>query len=140
VFTLEHKKTNGPASSYRYGGIQGISVLVKDSLSTCTKIVKETLSENTLWLFINDKSCGIHMIVGSIYIPHENSVHHHNEIFDNIAHDLIFINSKFGLPVVLLGDFNARTGNQDDFVTIDNTVAFATGIDITNNEVYNTQK
>ena len=42
------------------------------------------------------------------------------EIYEEILTDIIFINNKFDLPLILIGDFNSRTGHLDDFPEDDN--------------------
>ena len=52
-------------------------------------------------------------------------------MFDNIMHDLTVVSAKhLGTPIIMMGDFNARTGEVGDLVEIGEMVTGATGIDM----------
>ena len=56
--------------------------------------------------------------IGLFYMPCENSKHWHQELFDSIEEEVTqhrYANEN----VIILGDFNARTGLLPDFVSID---------------------
>ena len=134
IFTL---KKSSP--THRHGGIHGISLLVKDHLAASTTILQNTVSENILWSKIDNDSLGIHIVVGSVYIPHENSLYYHDDIFDNVTEDIININNAVDLPIILIGDFNSRTGIIDDFIEIDDSIAIVAGIDNIENSIFNSK-
>ena len=73
---------------------------------------------------------GTDLIIGAMYLPHEGSKYHSNEIFDNLNDDMLMINVNYNLPICLIGDSNSRTGLIDDFLYIDHHVAETTGLDI----------
>lgn len=47
------------------------------------------------------------------------SEYHEHNVFDVIADDISYINSKYAEPLILLGDFNSRTGQLDDCYSVD---------------------
>ena len=62
------------AVEHQYGGIHGISLIVKDSLAPYVTIIKGTFFENVLWSKLDNDDLSIHHVIGCIYIPHENSI------------------------------------------------------------------
>ena len=50
----------------------------------------------------------------------KGSIYHNTDIFDNITNDIFEITSNHNLPICLIGDFNARTGNLSDNIPTDN--------------------
>ena len=69
-------------------------------------------------------------IPGAVYIPCEGSHYHHNEIVDTLSEDLINFRVSLDLPVVLLADFNSRTGILNDFIELEDVVAFEGGFEL----------
>ena len=55
--------------------------------------------------------------IGLFYIPCENSKYWHQELFDSIEE--VTQHRYANENVIILGDFNARTGLQPDFVSLD---------------------
>ena len=51
------------------------------------------------------------------------------QLHDDILQDIIDITMKHDLPIILMGDFNARTGRATNVVTIDEAVILATEAD-----------
>jgi len=136
VFCLQKKKSQ----PYRYGGIHGICILVKDVFAASTSIIQNTSSENILWIYVNNNVLNIELIIGSVYIPHENSVYYQSDIFDKIAEDLIEISTKYDSPVILMGDFNARTSLKDDFISLNDSISILTGLENISNDLFNSKK
>ncbi len=54
-------------ATHRYGGVHGISLLVKNHLASSTTILKDTTAETVLWCTIDNDSLGIYIVVGSTY-------------------------------------------------------------------------
>ena len=96
--------------------------------------IHDTKSQSILWLKVNKEVLGFDFIIGAMYLPHEGSKYHSNDIFDNLNDDLEMLNTNYNMPICLMGDSNARTGLCDDFIDIDKHVAELTGIDITNED------
>ena len=55
-------------------------------------------------------------VLGAAYFPHEGSKYSEDGMFDDLLLDLTELNGRYELPVVLLGDFTARTGLVDDSI------------------------
>ena len=77
-------------------------------------------SEFVLWIKIEGKVFNLEqpVIFGTIiYIPPEYTRYSSDEAFNQIEHELhsFFTNSKY---VGLIGDFNSRTGEDDDYVNV----------------------
>ena len=95
----------------------GISVFVKTGLFPTIFKIENTKSKCILWIALGFSPHKISLVVGGVYIPGCNSKFSHIYDYDIISEDIIFINSKFKCPFVLLGDFNSRTGKLDDFLS-----------------------
>ena len=55
-----------------------------------------------------------------MYIHHESSEHYCCEFFTDLALDICDIKSKYDLPIMLIGDFNSRTGTMNDILLAEN--------------------
>ena len=102
-------------NSHKYGGIHGICVFVKENVDINCFIVESLESESIVWLHITYSILKDVFILGVVYIPHDMSEYHHEDIFDHLANDIITIKAMHDVPIVLIGDFNARTGTTSDF-------------------------
>lgn len=126
-FSKQKKNENDP---FKYGGVHGISFLIKSEFSQFIDIIEQVESDNVLWLKINKGFVGYEIILGGVYIPCESSKFYkyfENQIFDKIQNDLIHLKGKYvNAKFCLLGDFNSRTGLLNDFLEIENEVAEAT--------------
>ena len=112
-FNVFHK----PRESYkRLSG--GLAICVKNYLLPYVTCIK-TPSEFVLWLRVDKRilSTPNDLIIGTCYIPPENSVYANPDALDEVENELIeyFYNDPF---FVLLGDFNGRTKNVTDLFTI----------------------
>jgi len=107
-----HKKR---AKSGRLSG--GLSLLYKNKYQRFVEIVKSTT--NSLWCKISKNILGKHkdLFICGIYVPPENSNYFNKEIFENLENEIDKF-SKQGY-ILLLGDFNARTGRESDSVCQD---------------------
>ena len=85
-------------------------------------------------MVVSKAAFGHKFIIGNVYLPHEGSPYHQNELFDDLSQDLLTLNAQYGLPIVLIGDFNARTGLVSDFIEIDKCVAEICGVNTTEDE------
>ena len=103
---------------YRYGGIHGIAILVKDELSKYISVISvpNKCCDSVLWIKVDKDLLGFDFIIGSVYIPHENSSFYSDNVFDNLSSDIFNLNCRYKLPFCLVGDFNARTATLDDFI------------------------
>ena len=100
---------------FPHGGIHGIAALIKDELfEKITKIDKIT-SNCVLWIKIDDYFFDSALLLGIVYMPCENSDYYKNSIFDDLFEDIISLTSEFSLPILPIGDFNARTRLLNEF-------------------------
>ena len=108
--------------SHRYGGIHGLCMLVKNEFKDHATLLKETQSPYVLWVKFNKETFGIACIIGSVYLPGENSRHRDNERLDTITNDIFILRNSYNLPICLIGDMNSRTGNLDDTFVIEHSI------------------
>jgi hypothetical protein len=124
-FCLQKKLTK-----HKFGGIHGLGILVKKEYSEFVTVVEGTVSKCVLWLHLNSEAFGTDIIIGGVYIPGENSVFHDADCYEDIEKDIVFLNANYAdSGIVLLGDFNSRTGLCDDFVCLENEIISAGGLD-----------
>ena len=122
---------------HKYGGIYGICVLVKVSLAPFVSVLSNCDSENVFWIKIDKKIYDTELIIGATYIPHEGSPYYDNSVFDTLLNDIVDLNAVHNCPITLIGDFNSRTGELSDFISIEGTIAEQTGIDFAENDTFN---
>lgn len=79
-----------------------------------------------------------HVLFCVSYIPPEGSNYSNISIFDTLEADLLELNPNNELQICLLGDFNARTGNEHDFVFLDDTIEQILHTDNPNDELCRT--
>ena len=105
------------ATKHRYPGVHGLQVYIRTELSPRCMLINddELESKFIMWIKINNT-----FILGNAYLPHEASKHYHSDLFDELAIDICNLKSKFELPIMIVGDFNSRTGELDDFLLNDN--------------------
>ena len=114
-------------SRYRSGGI---ALFVRDSISDFVKIETELHSKLILWFTIshNITLIGEDVHCGIVYIPPQGSKYAHEEPYNELEQEIIryCINSK---NIILMGDFNSRTGQKDDYVPIDSYLSKNFGLE-----------
>ena len=93
----------------------GITLLFKSRFNNAVTIDK--LTKNFLWCHIDKSVIGLtkDLYLCGLYIPPEKSTCFQDAIFDNLEGGIAYF-SKRG-NVMLLGDFNGRTGKLDDSVS-----------------------
>jgi hypothetical protein len=100
----------------------------------------ENECEFVLWVKIDGKVFNLEqpVIFGTIYIPPEYTRYSSDEAFNQIEHELHSFptNSKY---VCLIGDFNSRTGEDDDYVNVNFEHGATNTFVITNTTIYNKQ-
>ena len=117
--------------NHKFGGIHGLCIYLREELYDTAEIMtNDTKSESVLWCKINSKVSKTSFFIGAVYIPHEASKYHHKELFENVIHDITVLKNKFDIPTLLIGDFNARVGNLNDFEEIDGCITNISGFDI----------
>ena len=124
---------------HRYGGIHGICLFAKTNLCEYLSTINDTVSESVLWVKVNHKAFGIEFVLGSVYLAHEGSDFHSDDIFDNLAEDILRFRSDINVPIILVGDFNSRTSCLDDFVDAEVDLGPIAGIDMSDNDIFNSK-
>ena len=92
-------------------GFHGMTLMVK-------KTLQHKFLESGLGLWVEITDANLCYDIGLFYIPCENSKYWHQELFDSIKEEVTqhrYANEN----VIILGDFNARTGLLPDFVSLD---------------------
>ena len=97
----------------------GVALLVKSQYNSFVEVMKSD-SQCVLWCRLRKDLLGFPLIVGSTYIPPENSNYSTINMFDDIENDVTCTVKKGHIPVCLCGDFNARCGNLNDLAVEDN--------------------
>ena len=101
---------------FPYGGVHGVCVLIKSIYCKYVLPVLGMRSAFVQWVLIKKEAFGQGFIIGGAYFPHEGSRYAQGGMFEDLLLDLSDLNGRYQLPVILLGDFNARTGLVDDNV------------------------
>ena len=101
------------SEKYRLPGVHGLQVYIKNPFAThCSKINNiKFLCEAVLWIKISND-----LILGALYVPNQNSPYYCSQFFDDMALDICSIRTKYDLPLMLVGDFNSRTGTMNDIM------------------------
>ena len=105
----------------------GIAILVKDKFSNCVTPLKSNDNENVLWCVIDQALTGQSFIIGAVYIPPENSNYVTGDEIGAIENEILDLTSDLGVPILLVGDMNARTGSLSDYVIIEKCILEKTG-------------
>ena len=120
------------SNKQKFGGFHGMCVLMKNHVFNCSERIHATVSESILWVKIDSRILGFEFIVGAVYLPCEGTIHHSDEVFDNLVQDIIDIKGRYDAPFCLLGDFNARTGLLNDFLDVEDVLTNHTGLGFCN--------
>ena len=99
-----------------------LGILVNEKVNKFTKIIENTTSNWILWLMVGENRENIEFILGCAYIPCEGSTYHNDHIFNDISDDILRFQVEFDVPLILMGDFNARTATKNDFTQFDNDI------------------
>ena len=106
-----------PKRKGRHSG--GIQVYVSDSFSKVSKCLKSA-SCNILWILlqITRLGCISDILVGTVYISPENSsIFSEEDTFSILEHETAQFKKQFNnVEVIIMGDFNAYTGTENDHV------------------------
>ena len=115
-------------------------MIIKNNLVKHVTLIEEKQSSHVLWMYFNKNAFGLPCILGAVYIPHEASKYHDNEIFDEIKEDVIRLKSSYDVPICLIGDFNSRTSTLDDFITLDEHISIIYNLDDLDREAFNSKQ
>ena len=101
--------------TYKYGGIHDICVFIKERISHHFTIIDNFVSKSVLWIHFNKNFSGFAFTLGAVYLLHEASDYHHEDIYEFLADYIITIKATPDVPIILLEDFNSRIGLKSDF-------------------------
>lgn len=105
--------------THKHFGIHGMCILVKEKLMDNIKLI-EGQHDSIIWIKVSDPLTNSDLIIGAIYVPHENSKYFESNTFDRLQDDLTSIQATYqSLPILMLGDFNSRTSNVIDIIKKD---------------------
>ena len=121
-FEVEVIKPNKIKSKKSGRSSGGILVLYKKHLKPNFEVIsrhknyiwfklKDAYTFNTLEGYMNT------LYICATYIPPESSPYFDDTIFDNVRDDMNNFSCQ-GNPIMICGDFNARTSNVNDFISI----------------------
>ena len=112
--------------TFKHGGAHGLCVYHKENLSLYE--VNDMHSESVLWLKCEEVK-GNEFLLGAAYIPHESSPYFSPCIFENIVDDILSLQANHDCPILMIGDFNSRTGHLKDFISYEDNVLRGCDID-----------
>ena len=100
----------------------GIVILYRKRLSKFIEF-PHTESEFVQWISISNQLLSIDktLLLGCIYIPPENSLYSSDECFNEIETEMCNLLTN-DCTIALIGDFNSRTKNKDDYVKPDDNL------------------
>ena len=101
----------------------GIAIIYKKKLHDCLEFI-DSESQYVQWVKItrNIFEFDNDVLLGCVYIPPEGSKYSNSEAFDEIESDLVSLVKKTDMHPFLIGDFNAKTSNLNDFIIPDDTL------------------
>ena len=105
------KKTKGRLSG-------GVAVLFKHKYKDGIPLLKSTC--NFSWCKIKKNNLSRDVYLCATYVPSENSRYYTPDLFEDIEKD-IEVFSTLG-HVLVIGDFNARTGKREDYIPVCSTI------------------
>ena len=118
---FKHRKK---LSKHRSGGV---GVIFKTCYEDNIKVI-HTDTQDVLWFLFNFEESRI--LFGNCYIPPENSRFFKRDIFEQIDLDIVNFHTNLSYTeLCIMGDFNAKTKNLQDFVEIDNRLGELIGLD-----------
>ena len=121
VFNMENKPKkkcqNKPKKKCQYPGIHGIQVYIIDRLASLCSIINDInfACHAALWINVANN-----FILGTVYIPGDRSPHYWPEFFEDFEDDICNIKTQYDLPLMIIGDFNSRTGTVNEIMLLDN--------------------
>ena len=90
-------------------------MFIREHIAPNCTIIDKFVLESVLWIHLNKNISGFEFLLGAIYLPHEASDYHHEDIYEFLADYIITIKATLDVPIILLGDFNSRVGLKTDF-------------------------
>ena len=118
-YTCFVKEKSISKPKHRYGGVHGLAMIVKENIATHAQLLTDMQSPYILWVKFSKKAFGLACIIGSAYIPGQDSCHKDDEMYEAISKDIFRLRNTYNLPLSIVGDLNARTGELDDSFILD---------------------
>lgn len=91
-----------------------VCILMKAVYCKYVTVITGMRSAFVQWVLVKKEAFGQGFVLGGAYFPHEASKYAQGDMFEDLLFDLIELNGQYDLPIILIGDFNARTGTLDD--------------------------
>ena len=118
----------------------GLTLLVKEEIQNYVKIEKQHSSQLVLWFSIspellmteNDVLCGV------VYVPPIGSKYANEDLFANLHAEILKTSSE-NSQIILMGDFNSRTGERSDIFLSDEFLSDLYGLEFLEIENNNTR-
>ena len=118
----------------------GLALLVKEEIQNYVKIEKQHSSQLVLWFSIsrellmteNDVLCGV------VYVPPIGSKYANEDPFAELHAEILKTSSE-NSQIILMGDFNSRTGERSDIFLSDEFLSDIYGLEFLEIENNNTQ-
>ena len=94
--------------------LHGLAIFIKHGVFSFVQKVK-LKSTSVFWVALGSSINSVYFVVGAVYIPGDCSKFADPDDFHFICEDILTLKNKFESPIILMGDFNARTGVRSDF-------------------------
>ena len=94
--------------------LHGLAMFIKLGVFNFVQKVK-LKSTSVFWVALGSSINSVYFVVGAVYIPGDCSKYADPNDFDFICEDILTLKNKFQSHIILIGDFNSRTGVRSDF-------------------------
>lgn len=97
----------------------GLAICVKKKWSEYIKY-HETKSRLVMWLKVKNRCCECkELLIGNVYIPPVSSPYSDVECFNEVETELDYLRLDNSIQVCLTGDLNARVGEKNEFLSLE---------------------
>jgi len=103
-------------------GSGGVLLYIHKSVKGHVELQENGDSEDRLWIKIHHPYSHVNVFCCFCYTPPANSIITCNEVsqWSTLESEIIQFSSKG--QIIICGDLNARTGNQNDFISVDSEI------------------
>ena len=109
-------------------------MFIKDEYFKFAKVLCDISSPYILWVKFDKEAFGFECAIGSVYIPCETSKYKDKGKFEVIYDDINSITAINDIPICLVGDFNSRTGELDDYLHIEPEIIYFCNLYVISND------
>ena len=108
-----------PRKMHYYRKSGGLGIFVKSTLSQNIELI-ETDSEYGLWIKLKKSLLSLDqdIVIGAIYVPPEQSRFCNDDEWLLLNNEITDLNNRYDY-LILTGDMNARTGQENDYISAD---------------------